>query len=244
MSASIETPLSGAPDSPAQLPFLRAVLHAVTWKLFLAAQALALASALLLYLEVRGPRAQPHVLHMYLISRAVAAVFLMLAAVATDEAVRRGFRMWRVYPVALLAGSGAAAIAQWYVRSWLGLIDYPSNAGLPLPRMVLVAVDVAGLGGVALLAYLNRQSAQRMLAGVRAAELERVRIERRLIESRLATAQAQIDPESVLKQLTEIRNLYGAARTGANEKLETLIQELRASVAQSVAVSAPRESAP
>jgi len=77
---------------------------------------------------------------------------------------------------------------------------------------------------------------------VRAAELERVGVERRLIESRLAAAQAQIDPERVFRHLAEIRNLYASARPGADERLEALIQELRASVAQGVDVTQPRES--
>ena len=69
-------------------------------------------------------------------------------------------------------------------------------------------------------------------------------VERRLIESRLAAAQAQIDPERVLRHLAEIRNLYASARPGADERLEALIQELRASVAQGVDVIQPRESVP
>jgi hypothetical protein len=232
--------LSAAPPAEIRVPFMWAVLRGITWKMFLAAQLLGLAFGVLRYLQ--GAQAPPHYLHTNLISRAVGAVFVMLAALAVDEAVRRGSSMWRAYPLALLAGGCVAAVVQWYLRSWLGIVDFTPDAGPPFARVALVAFDVSAFGGLAMLAYLNRQSAERMLQGVRAAELERVRVERCLIESRLATAQAQIDPRSVLKQLTEIRNLYGAARPAADERLETLIQELRASVAQSVAVSAPRES--
>jgi len=213
--------------------------------MFLAAELLGLTWGMLTYLQWRRPEAPPpHMLHTYLISRAVGALFILLAALAADEAVRRGSRAWHAFPVALLAGSCVGAIAQWYLRSWMGVVDFTPDAGAPFARMVFVALDVSAFGGLAMLAYLNRQSADRMLAGVRTAELERVRVERRLIESRLATTQAQIDPGSVLRQLGKIRNLYAAARPGADEKLEALIQELRASVAQAVAVSAPRESAP
>jgi hypothetical protein len=222
------------------VPFARAVLRAVTWKVFLAAQLLALGFGLLRYLQ-HGPQPPPHFFHTHLISRAVGAVFVMLAALAANEAVRRGSGMWRVYPAALLAGSCVGALVQWHLRGWLGVIDFTPDAGTPFWRVTLVALDAGAFGGLAMLAYLNRQSADRMLQGVRAADLERVRVERHLIESRLATAEAHTDPRSVFRQLAEIRNLYATARPGADERLETLIQELRASVAQSA--TALRESA-
>lgn len=198
--------------------------------------------AMLAYLQARGESTPLHLLNSHFIITSVGAVFVTFAALAADEALRRGVRMVRAYSLALLAASCVTAIVQWHLRSWLG-VDYPPGAGVPIVRLVLVAIDVSLLGGLAMLAYLNRQSAQRMLAGVRTAELERVQIERRLIESRLAAAQAHIDPGSLLGQLAEIRTLYGAAQPAAEARLETLIQELRATVAQSVAATVPRGSA-
>jgi selenocysteine lyase/cysteine desulfurase len=56
-------------------------------------------------------------------------------------------------------------------------------------------------------------------------------------------AQAQSAPAAVLRQLTEVRNRYGAARPAADNKLEELIHDLRASVARGLAANAPPESA-
>jgi sensor histidine kinase YesM len=77
---------------------------------------------------------------------------------------------------------------------------------------------------------VNRRSAQRILEGVRGAELKRVQIERRLTESRLATAQAQIDPHILTRSLTEVRNLYKRGSPEADLELDALIQRLQATV--------------
>jgi hypothetical protein len=176
----------------------------------------------------------------HIVSNAVGAFFVMLAALAADEALRRRVRLWCAYPLALLAASGATTIVQWRLQSWPAVAF--AEGGRPLTVAMSIGLGVFTLGGIGMLAYINRQSAERMLQGVRAAELERAGVERRLIESRLAAAQAQIDPERVFRHLAEIRNLYASARPGADERLESLIQELRASVAQGVDVTQPRES--
>jgi hypothetical protein len=177
-----------------------------------------------------------------MVSNAVGALLVMLAALAADEAVRRRVPFWCAYPAALLAASGATTIVQWCLQSWPAVAF--AGGGRPLAIAVSIGLNVFTLGGLGMLAYTSRQSAARMLQGVRAAELERVGVERRLIESRLAAAQAQIDPERVFRQLAEIRDLFARARPGADERLEALIQELRARVAQGVDVTHARESVP
>ena len=69
-------------------------------------------------------------------------------------------------------------------------------------------LTLGGIWGTALMVYLNRQSARRLLARLRADELERAQAERRLIASRLIATEAQIDPGSVLRQLGEVRDLF------------------------------------
>jgi hypothetical protein len=83
------------------------------------------------------------------------------------------------------------------------------------------------------MAYLQRQNAQRLLEGVRTAELARLQVERDITESRLAATQAQVDPEAVLKQLATIRDLFCVGHPDAAEALEALIRMLRAGVTQS-----------
>ena len=238
-----------AATAPNAQPFVLAVLRAVSWKMLLTTQLIGVLVALARSLQQRAadvgmtnhllgyaPRVAPHLFNSHFIVTSVGALCVMVAALAADEAMRRGARLGRVYLIALVSASSATAIIQWCLRAWLEL-DYSPSSGIPLVRLVLVALDTALLGGLALLAYLNRQSAERMLAGVRSAELERIQVERHLLDSRLATTQAQVDPDSLLRQLGEIRDFYAAARAGADDKLETLIRELRASLSHSAAAT-------
>lgn len=226
----------------AQPPFVLAVVRAASWQMLAVTQLIGVLVALARSLQQRAadvgmtnhllgyaPRVSPHLFNSHFIVTSVGALCVMLAALAADEAMRRGTALGRAYLLSLIAASCATAVIQWLLRAWLG-VDYASGSGMPLVRLGLVALDTALLGGLALLAYLNRQSAERMLAGVRGAELERAQMERRLIDSRLATTQAQVDPGLLLRRLGEIRDLYAAARVGADDKLELLIRELRANV--------------
>jgi hypothetical protein len=96
--------------------------------------------------------------------------------------------------------------------------------------LVSAFLDVGSFWGTVLLVYLNRQSAARLLARLRAGELARVQTERRLIESELAATEAQINPAAVRQRLAEIRDLYAARNDNADARLELLIADLRETV--------------
>jgi hypothetical protein len=78
-----------------------------------------------------------------------------------------------------------------------------------------------------MLAYHNRRRATQILEGIRAAELKHVELERHLIESRLATVQAAIDPGALFASLASIRNLYATSAPSADRELDRLIEDLR-----------------
>jgi hypothetical protein len=179
----------------------------------------------------------PHLPHFFasgLVITTLGSLSVMLAALTADEAIQRGASAWATYCIALLAATCVADSAQWYIRAWLHLYTVVNQPGVPLAAqravIVFVACDVLIFGGFAMLAYLSRRSAERILEGVRSAELRRVQIERRLTESRLATAQAQIDPRMLFGALEEIRSMYSLAVPHAEQRLEELIQRLQASV--------------
>jgi hypothetical protein len=206
--------------------FVGAVLGSVTWRAVLLTQSLGLAIALL-----RWPQAQyPTVawLLMTVVSQALAALLVMLATLAGDQAIRRGWPVWRAVVTGLFCVSAVVALATWGLRAPFGFVDPGPHGG------VLYALgkflDVCAYWGMAMMVFLNGRSAARMLAGVRTTELERVQVERRLLASRLAAAEAHIDPGVVLKQLAEIRDSFAAARPAADEQLEKLIADLRRSV--------------
>lgn len=247
---------SATPGAVNPSPFALAVLRAVTWKALLGTQFLGLVvalartlqerdadTALLSYLQGRNPAIAPHLLNSHFVVASLGALFVMLGALAADEAIRRGRGFAAAYSVALLGACCATAVTQWYLRAWLGVgaAEHPAGATGAIVRVGLVGLDVSVLGGLAMLAFLNRRSANRMLDGVRNAELERVRVERRLLDSRLATTQAYIDPVSLLAKVAGIRDLYSTSHAGANEQLEALIQELRGRVARNLAAEPSRE---
>jgi hypothetical protein len=207
--------------------FTSAVLRAVTWRAVLATQLLGALFALTPWLELSGQRIQPN-LPFTLAQQAFTAVFLMLAAFGADEAVRRGWTVLRAFAAALLCASCAAALTQW------GINQFPIFAapGHGLWAALDSFFNVGSLWGTALLVYLNRQSAARLLASVRRGELDRVQADRRLVASDVAAVEAQIDPAAVSRQLGWLRDLYAAHNPDAEPRLEALITSLREKVAQ------------
>ncbi len=211
--------------------FAAAVLRALTWKAVLLTQVLGAALAVQYWLENEGP-AQPRFLPV-LIVQALCALYVLLAALAADQAVRRGWGVWHAFAVTLLGITGAMAGIQWGVNDWLGVSSPDGGFG----QFQYFAFSSGGWS-TALLVYLNRRSAQRVLAGVRAGELMRLTAERSLLASRLAAAQMQVDPAAMLRELAEVRDRYATAHPDADDALDQLITRLRDNVARG-AVTAP-----
>jgi hypothetical protein len=204
-----------APQNPgtgvAQRPgFATAVLAAVTWRALRTALLLGLPLCVLRELQ-NYTQAPPSYFASGLVITTLGSLCVMLAALAADEAIQRGTPVWAAYSNALLAASFVTALGQWYIRTWLHLYTVANQPGVPPAEqrmgIIFIAGDVLIFGGFAMLTYLNRRSAERILEGVRSAELRRVQIERRLTESRLAAAQAQIDPRTLFGALEEIRTM-------------------------------------
>jgi hypothetical protein len=141
--------------------------------------------------------------------------------------------------LAVLIGSSSGvlvwqAFVQWVLREHFGirvLLDYvgqPVNfAGIALYHVWLMLL----FGGLGAAVYLSWQRHARMLAALRAAELDRETSQRKLAEARLSALQARIDPEFVFRTLTRLENLYEADTVGADRLLEELIVFLRTAVA-------------
>jgi len=206
----------------------RGVRRELTWRRVLTAEVLGLSLNVLRYLDGWGTT--QHVVARTCFTT-VAPLLLVIAALLAAEVVRRGAAPLRAYAVAL---SGAACISaglQFLLRQALGI--HPMTGGISsaaLQEWAWIGSDfqtVILLGGIGLLAFYNRRSVERILQNVRAVELKRVRLEDELLESRLATAQAQVDPRTLFESLARIRNLYACAAPEADRALEELIQTLR-----------------
>jgi hypothetical protein len=212
--------------------FAAVVRRSVTWRAIVLTQSLGLLYALISWLAAPGPHFRGYLLFL-LVQEGVSGLCVMLAALAGDEAVRRGWRVWRAFVVVTLSASLAAALAQLGLDAGLRIAD-PEAA---LPRCLLTFFGVGTQWGTALMVYLNRQSAQRVLAGVRAGELARLRAEQQLIASRLAATETQVDPPAIRQRLQQLRNLYAAGSARADAELERLITELRQRAARGVAAA-------
>jgi hypothetical protein len=211
--------------------FIRAVASSVTWRAVLLTQSLGVLFALTPWLE-QWQHTSPDYLTLKLIHQALAAAFLMFAAFAGDEAVRRGWSVWHAFFVVLLGASTAMAIAEWIITP-MALFRDPHGL---LERTVSAFFGMGAVWGTALLVYLNRQSAARLLSSLRGDELERAQAERRLIAAGITAVEVQMDPAAVSRQLQGLRNLYVVNDPGAEACLESLINNLREKVARCTGV--------
>jgi hypothetical protein len=216
--------------------FAAAVRRTVTWRAVVLTQSLALIYALMAWLLHQDLHSRGYLLFL-LVQDGASGMCVMLAALAGDEAVRRGERVWRAFVVVTLGASLAAALAQLGLDAGLRIADQQAA----LPRFLLTFFSVGARWGTALMVYLNRQSAQRVLAGVRAGELARLRAEQRLIASRLAATETQVDPPAIRQRLQQLRSLYAAGSSRADAELEWLITELRQRAARGVAAAEGQE---
>jgi sensor histidine kinase YesM len=101
---------------------------------------------------------------------------------------------------------------------------------------ISTAEDIAVICAFGMVIYMNRRTAERMLERVQAAELKRVQLEGQLIESRLAMAEAQVDPQMLFSALAEIRDGFSRSLPNADAKLDELVQHLRSALARTVAI--------
>lgn len=206
----------------------RAALKELTWRRVLAAEAVGLVVNVLRFLDGWG---STHHLVARTFFTTVAPLLLVIAALLAAEAVRRGTSPLRAYSVALVTAGCASAGVQFMLRQVLRVHAMQGGvSSAAVKEWVWICSDmqtVTLLGGIALLAFYNHRSVERILQNLRAVELKHARLENELIESRLATAHAQVDPRTLFESLARIRNLYASSSPEADPALEELVQALR-----------------
>jgi sensor histidine kinase YesM len=167
------------------------------------------------------------------------SAFLMLAmTLYSDEFVNRGAWARLVYPLTVLLVFPLTFIIT-------GMTEEMYYAVLRLPRaaaeahrwvFISTAEHIAVICVFGMVIFMNRRTAERTLERVQAAELKRVQLEGQLIESRLAMAQAQVDPEMLFSALAEIRDGFNQSLPDADAKLDELVQHLRSALARTAAI--------
>lgn len=146
---------------------------------------------------------------------------------------------WLALAVVVASTAGVLAwqsFMQFVLRERLGLRLLRDYVGQPVDLASVSLYHVwlmLVFGGLAAALYLSQQRHARMLAVLRAAEIEREVSQRKLAEARLAALQTRLDPEFVFQTLTKLEHLYEADPQGADSLLEDLIVFLRGAIAES-----------
>jgi hypothetical protein len=173
---------------------------------------------------------------LHFVSAGVYVWVLLPVVLGADEAIRRGARPRYVYPIVLLTnpviGCAVAGLMLWLYCWWFSI-------PWPQPRLGFTeaGMHMGVYCSLGLLVFMNRRTTDRMLESVRGAELRRVQLDRQLLESRLATAEAQIDPKMLLGELAQVKRGFESGAPQAEDRLDALIQTLRAALSRTAAVN-------
>jgi hypothetical protein len=214
---------------------LRAIWSGMTWRRVLLAQALGQTAAFLVTFEwgYFGEAIRHTSIHF--VSMGVYVFLLVPLALGADEAIRLGAPPRYVYPAVLLINpliACAVAGAALWVYCVLWSLPWPAQRW----GFTEAGLHMSVYCSLGLLVFMNRRTADRMLEGVRGAELRRVQLDQQLVESRLATAEAQIDPQMLFSALAQIKLGLEQGTPEAEEKLNQLIQTLRTALTRTIAV--------
>ncbi|HVY63628.1 MAG TPA: hypothetical protein VHH11_02285 [Gammaproteobacteria bacterium] len=218
------------------LRFARDVLQSFTWQKLLLAQLVAgildIFAVLLFVYQFTTP---PTFSWSRVVIEETMAFSILLAVLAADQAVARGARPFRAYALAIVVASVVSAVAQFWIRGWLGLYtisDQPGNdVSVRRSQMIYAGCDTLTYGVLFILLVLDYRRRERLLRRVRAAELERARREQRIVQSQLAALRTDVDAVELLATLDSLQRGFESGRPDADQKLDAVIASLRAKLA-------------
>jgi nitrate reductase NapE component len=219
-------------------PYLRAAMNSYTWRRVLFTQALALLIGFLMAMDWGYYGEYIHHTSIHFVTMGVYVLLLLPVAYCTDEALARGARPSLTYVFLLVVVNPVLAVAVAGGMQFIYLLIY----ALPWPPQrwgfTGASIHFSVPCSLGLLVFLNGRAAERMLEGIRGAELRRVQLDQQLVESRLATAEAQMDPQMLFRTLAHIKQGLQNSRPDAEKDLDELIQKLRTALARTRAVPA------
>ncbi len=167
---------------------------------------------------------------LMLFKRYLPPVFLqMLALTIADNVPASGIRRWSILVLALVVGTLAGVVC--YV-----LLNDPNALQMPLREFVVdwthPTVSYLMHGAMIAVVFFSWRRDSRVAAALHQAELTRVDLQRKTLESELQTMQAQVEPQFLFDTLERIENLYESDFSAADRMLDSLILYLRAALPQ------------
>jgi hypothetical protein len=217
--------------------YLRAAKSSFTWRRVGLAQASALVVGVLMSLDWGFFGEAIGHISIHFVTLGVYALALLPIAFCAEEAITRGAKTVVVYLIVLLFINQLVAISIAGAMKWIYCLVFACTWPGEYWGFIEVGSHFSVPGSLALLVYHNGRAADRMLEGVRSAELRRVQLDQQLVQSRLATAEAQIDPQMLFGALAQIKHGLEEAQPNAERELNQLIQTLRAALARTATAS-------
>jgi len=168
----------------------------------------------------------------------IGAAYCFLIAVSIAE-FGAGRTPTRRYVIAGICACVAAVIVEnslYHIAPSLaprtGGWGVPMDAKKIVGTLVWSAANIGLSGGLALAVYVRLASARRARRAFSAAELDRAAAAREVLACRLASLQAQIEPQFLLGTLTQVAALYDRDRNAGDRMLDALIDYLHAALPQ------------
>ena len=155
------------------------------------------------------------------------ALSIVLSVTIGDQAVARGVRTFVAYalPLALTSYAGA------HLQSWILIALDCEPPGWDWLSVVDICFETATYSAAFTLGYLDYHRRVELARRVRAAELTRANDERQAVESRLAAARAELDPQQLLDEIDALQRSFVADPVWADRQLDDLIDRLRENLA-------------
>jgi hypothetical protein len=213
-------------------PYLRAAWSSYTWRRVSFTQFIGLVVAYLTSLDWGYFGEHIRHLSIHYVTLSVYVFLLLPVAFCADEAVVRGARPIVTYAILLVVVNQLLAAAVAGALQWIYITIY----AIPWPPntwgFTEASVHFSFPCSLGLLIFMNGRAAERMLEGIRGTELRRAQLDQQLVESRLAAAEAQIDPKMLFDALAQIKRGLEDSRPNAEKDLDNLTQTLRTALAR------------
>lgn len=163
------------------------------------------------------------------------AFSIVLSVTIGDQAAARGMRTFAAYalPLALTSYVGA------HLQSWVLIALDREPPGWEWLSVIDICFEIATYSAAFTLGYIDYQRRIEITRRVRAAELAHARNQQDVVESRLAAARADVDPQGLLVEIDALQQLFVDDPSRADSVLDELIDRLRDKLA-----SQPRRAVP